>query len=312
VSQVIARAESYFREGKQLLQSNQRAKAREHFDKAIDAIIESGFDVRASVRLQTYYLNLVERIYREEVPLQPPIAGNASSAMVAQNAQQGPSAKTQIGLREQRFDPSPLDELSKPILKPSSETISRSPAKSNPSLSALRSEFLTSTKEHKASLEKLLVLYENSVRRAEANLEQAKTLHAKGTILKNQLDDAVVRLADERAKVVNTRRQIAEANNQIAQIIRARNDQASLAGPRPSQLASGQVPAVVHYLNDNLNDPYSMKLLKWSKVRLIQRYDQPFWYVTLRLRAKNGFGAYILREVGFYLRSNRVVFTEGF
>ena len=30
----------------------------------------------------------------------------------------------------------------------------------------------------------------------------------------------------------------------------------------------------------------------------------------LRLRAKNGFGTYILKEAGFYLRYNKVVFTD--
>lgn len=84
----------------------------------------------------------------------------------------------------------------------------------------------------------------------------------------------------------------------------------SMAGPIPAQLANGKVPAVIRYLNDNLNDPYSMKFLKWSKLRIVYRYNQPFWYVTLRLRAKNEYGAYILREAGFFLKNNKVVFTE--
>ena len=37
--------------------------------RAVDSILESGLDVRASQRLQSFYLELVERIYREEVPL---------------------------------------------------------------------------------------------------------------------------------------------------------------------------------------------------------------------------------------------------
>ena len=59
------------------------------------------------------------------------------------------------------------------------------------------------------------------------------------------------------------------------------------------------------------DDPYSMKLLKWSRVRKVYLANrQPYWYVTLRLRAKNGFGAYILKEAQFYLRHNKVVFTH--
>jgi membrane-bound lytic murein transglycosylase D len=70
ITLIIARAEDHFRKGKLNLEDNKRNQAREEFDRAVDSILESGFDVRASQRLQTYYLELVERIYREEVPLQ--------------------------------------------------------------------------------------------------------------------------------------------------------------------------------------------------------------------------------------------------
>src|SRR5207253_7155001 len=69
VDQVIERANDHFRKGKLNLEDNKREQARDEFDKAVDEILMSGLDVRASQRLQTYYLELVERIYREEVPL---------------------------------------------------------------------------------------------------------------------------------------------------------------------------------------------------------------------------------------------------
>src|SRR5688572_31466826 len=86
VTQIIARAEDHFRRGKLNLEDNKRNQAREEFDRAVDSILESGFDVRASQRLQTYYLELVERIYREEVPLQQPSAP-VNTQLVAQNTQ---------------------------------------------------------------------------------------------------------------------------------------------------------------------------------------------------------------------------------
>jgi len=119
ITQLISRAEDHFRKGKLNLEDSKREQAREEFDKAVDTILESGFDVRASQKLQTYYLELVERIYREEVPLQQP-ANNA--ALVAQtNQQQEPATQQkatppQIGFRDQKFEPSPLDELSKLVL----------------------------------------------------------------------------------------------------------------------------------------------------------------------------------------------------
>ena len=119
IAQIIARAEDHFRKGKLNLEDSKREQAREEFDKAVDSILESGYDVRASQKLQTYYLELVERIYREEVPLQQPAN---TAALVAQNNQQPQEPATQkatppqIGFRDQKFEPSPLDELSKLVL----------------------------------------------------------------------------------------------------------------------------------------------------------------------------------------------------
>src|SRR5438067_13424702 len=85
IVQIIARAEDHFRKGKLNLEDNKREQAREEFDKAVDSILESGFDVRASQKLQTYYLELVEKIYREEVPLGRTPLQTIISEFVAQN-----------------------------------------------------------------------------------------------------------------------------------------------------------------------------------------------------------------------------------
>ena len=128
IAQIIARAEDHFRKGKLNLEDSKREQARDEFDKAVDSILESGYDVRASQKLQTYYLELVERIYREEVPLQQ--QSNTNSALVAQNTQtQEPatpqkSTPQQIGFRDQKFEPSPLDELSKLVLTESEKEVS--------------------------------------------------------------------------------------------------------------------------------------------------------------------------------------------
>src|SRR5690242_15844763 len=113
IAQIIARSEDHFRKGKLNLDDHKREQAREEFDKAVDSILESGYDVRASQKLQTYYLELVERIYREEVPLQQPALNITSTQLVAQNTQdqatQKPQPPPQIGFRDQKFEPSPLD-----------------------------------------------------------------------------------------------------------------------------------------------------------------------------------------------------------
>jgi membrane-bound lytic murein transglycosylase D len=134
ITQVIARAEDHFRKGKLNLEDSKRNEARQEFDRAVDAILESGFDVRASQKLQTYYLELVERIYREEVPVTQPAAPNtAAMTLVAHNnTQKQEPAKTpavaQVGFRDQKFEPSPLDELSKLVLNPDETTFTNKDA----------------------------------------------------------------------------------------------------------------------------------------------------------------------------------------
>jgi membrane-bound lytic murein transglycosylase D len=140
VDQLIERAEAYFKQGKLNLEDNKRDAARSDFDKAVDEILMSGMDVRANQKLQKYYLELVERIYREEVPvlqIQPPTQQQATP-VVAQDAATAKTDKVeqvakvqepkpvQIGFRQQGFDPSPLDPLSKLLLTDTEKKVSDS------------------------------------------------------------------------------------------------------------------------------------------------------------------------------------------
>ena len=139
VDQLIERAETFFKQGKLNLEDNKRDAARSDFDKAVDEILMSGMDVRANQKLQKYYLELVERIYREEVPVlqmqqptqqaAPVIAQDAATAKtdkVEQVAKAQEPKQIQIGFRQQGFDPSPLDPLSKLILTDSEKKVSES------------------------------------------------------------------------------------------------------------------------------------------------------------------------------------------
>lgn len=121
VAQVVERAEKHFKQGKLNLADNKREQARDEFDKAVDTVLESGIDVRSNPRLRDFYLQLVERVYREEVPLQQqPQTASGRVELASFNQQDAaPPAKTpsaQVGFREQKFEPSPLDDLSKLVL----------------------------------------------------------------------------------------------------------------------------------------------------------------------------------------------------
>ena len=137
IDQVIERANDHFRKGKLNLEDNKRYEARDEFDKAVDEVLTSGLDVRANQRLQTFYLELVERIYREEVPMiqTAPQQQQNATPVVAQSAPdqntekvqvaQAQEPKTvQIGFRQQGFETSPLDPLSKLILTEEEKKVS--------------------------------------------------------------------------------------------------------------------------------------------------------------------------------------------
>jgi membrane-bound lytic murein transglycosylase D len=116
VQQIIARAEDQFRLGELNLKDGKREAARRKFDESVDTLLESGMDVRSNPRLQKYYLELVERVYRMEVPTKGlPAQSGAQYVEVAQQTG-APAAPPQVGFTEQKFEPSPLDDLSKLVL----------------------------------------------------------------------------------------------------------------------------------------------------------------------------------------------------
>jgi hypothetical protein len=126
VQQVISQAESRFKEGELHLKAGERLQAREKFDKAVDIILESGLDIRANQKLQAYYLELVERVFRLETPLQPvppridlAQSGNAQVDYSGQFQQSG-QEEPEVGFKQQKFEPSPLDEYARLVLKPES------------------------------------------------------------------------------------------------------------------------------------------------------------------------------------------------
>ncbi|HEX2272085.1 MAG TPA: TolC family protein [Pyrinomonadaceae bacterium] len=95
----------------------------------------------------------------------------------------------------------------KPAAKPANE------------LTKLREEFVKATNETKAGLARLIVIYEADVAKAEEKLAASKKLYDDGLIAKARVDDNERALAEAREKVTNTRKQINEADAQVAAIL---------------------------------------------------------------------------------------------
>lgn len=153
VDKILADSGNLFKEGLLNLQDNRRVQAREKFDKSVEVFLISNQTISSNAQLQGCYNQLIETVYRLEFPTatrQPQIKGLALTCgwnidnTLAENISkltQNPSKNAagnlsdkekeatqavvgnqieipQVGFAEQRFEASPLDELSKLELTP--------------------------------------------------------------------------------------------------------------------------------------------------------------------------------------------------
>jgi hypothetical protein len=86
-------------------------------------------------------------------------------------------------------------------------------------LAKLREEFINATKDYKASLGKLLAIYEGNVTKAEEKLELSKKLLAEGLIARSQLEENERAVAAAKEQVAESRRQMTSADQQIAGVL---------------------------------------------------------------------------------------------
>ncbi|HJZ81106.1 MAG TPA: hypothetical protein VKD91_12200, partial [Pyrinomonadaceae bacterium] len=124
----------------------------------------------------------------------------------------------------------------KPASKPKPET----PVPET-ELSKLRDEYIKATKEYKASLQKLLTLYQDSAKKAADRDEQMQKLFAQGLISKHELEVAESAVTEANLKVTGVEQQIAGADTQIANAlieIEGEKQLAKLGPPRKGALVT--------------------------------------------------------------------------
>ena len=83
-------------------------------------------------------------------------------------------------------------------------------------LEQLRKQYVETTKEYKASLEKLLDLYKASLKKAEARRDKSKELFKEGLISRAQFEESEQAVADEQIKIAGVQQQMKGAETQIA------------------------------------------------------------------------------------------------
>lgn len=78
------------------------------------------------------------------------------------------------------------------------------------------------------------------------------------------------------------------------------------AGKKPENLIMGEVFAITKYLNNNLKNPGSLKVIKHTKVKFEELNGVAYWYQRVKYRAKNSFGGYVIEDKVFKIRYDRV------
>jgi hypothetical protein len=131
--------------------------------------------------------------------------------------------------------------------------------------------------------------------------------------------DAVIALlqlipadANEHKEAQTLLKQMQEKSEKIkSEDAKIRAEEAIL-GPKPEGSAwNGTVAPVDRYLKRTLNDYDSAEYVEWSQVIKSEWQGKPAWAVKLKLRAKNAFGAKIIKDVIFFIRQNEVIEAVG-
>src|SRR5262249_15702195 len=84
-------------------------------------------------------------------------------------------------------------------------------------VAAAKAELIKATTEYKTSVATLVTMYEAELKNAQAQLETRKQLFTQGIISKKDLDDSKKKIAEAQAKINGSRKQMAEADDLIAE-----------------------------------------------------------------------------------------------
>src|SRR2546425_5385588 len=122
--------------------------------------------------------------------------------------------------------------------KPKTRKPKTAPASAQSELSKLRDQYMNATKEYKASLQRLLALYEENVKTAEQRHEKTEKLFAGGLISKHDAEESARAVANAKLKVTTVEQQIAGADTQIAEALVEIETEKQLAKLGPTRRGS--------------------------------------------------------------------------
>ena len=111
----------------------------------------------------------------------------------------------------------------------------------------LRNQYIETTKEYKASLDRLLALYKTSVKKAEDRRDKSNALFKDGLISKTHFEESEQALAAEKLKVSGVEQQMKDADTQIAQTLLEVDSEKQMARLMPSKAGLIKTTSFIRY-----------------------------------------------------------------
>ena len=123
-------------------------------------------------------------------------------------------------------------------------------------LSKLRDEYVKATKDVKASLQKLLVIYEGNVKTAEEKVSSSKKLLDEGLVSRAEFERTEQALQAEKNKVADVQKQMANADSQIAAVLVEADADETLA--KNLKLATTKLVKTTSFMRFNGNSGWGL------------------------------------------------------
>lgn len=123
-------------------------------------------------------------------------------------------------------------------------------------LDKLRDEYINATKDYKASLEKLLPLYEKETQKAEERSAKDQELFTQGLISKRDLDASEKAVADAKTKVEDVRKQMSGADTQMAQVLVEVDTEKQIA--KVHRIPKGGMVSTTSFIRFNGGGPWAI------------------------------------------------------
>ena len=149
----------------------------------------------------------------------------------------------------------------------------KAPAPPANELAKLRDSYIKTTKEYKASLQRLLALYEASVRKAEQQMAKSKELYQEGLLSKKELDASERALTVEQEKVRGVEQQIATADTQIAQTLVEIEGDKQIA--RLGRLRKGSMVQTTSFIRFNGGSGFLLSNSGKIQSFFLQKFNRP-------------------------------------